>query len=666
MHQISHVSTQATRSFREDINGLRALAVICVVLFHYKFAAFDGGFIGVDIFFVISGFLMTQIVISRINESRFSVWEFYKARTMRIVPALLFLCFVLLFLGFFLVDPIRLERMSKEVIESNLFISNIVLWREVGYFDSRAEEKWLLHTWSLGVEWQFYILFPVCILALTKLVRSKSWLLAVMLVVLALSFLLCLLFQNKYQQATFYLLPTRAWEFLFGGCVAVMGCNRGSRLAGYWGTFVGLVAILVSMVIVNRLTLWPSLPTLLPVLGTCAVIWANDDRASWAANPVMRLIGLWSYSIYIWHWPFFVGWSYLELPLSFALPAFGVFFAGGAVLVTLAQRVLAERADILFHQRGLRFASIVVAWIAITGLAANMLFLRGVESRYPLGPERVEALRQSTEDWGFPRSCFGLKPDGETKACGIGLSNPGRPIVFLGDSHASLWYNRFATDKVDDMAPPIKFLVAAGCPPLVGMLRAEQPSRCQGFLETALHEVEKSHARRLILSAFWTTYLRFGGTDMPCFVAGAKCRSAADPDEFRQQVDHVIDSTADRLLSIRKNGTDIVIVLPVPSHDLNIPIVLAMREFYGFDTRDLVGISRAAFDERALLSRGVLKDLARRVGATILDPADYLCDLQSCATADKDGIPTYIDSNHIRASIIKKPKFDFLDRLVAP
>ena len=161
-------------SFRQDINGLRAIAVIAVVLFHFNASWMPGGFAGVDVFFVISGFLMTGIIFRGIEQENFSILKFYVARANRIIPALAVLCLVLLVFGWFYLTPLDYKALGKHAASSVAFLSNIIYWRESGYFDAASHEKWLLHTWSLSVEWQFYILYPLVLVAMRKFMSIKT------------------------------------------------------------------------------------------------------------------------------------------------------------------------------------------------------------------------------------------------------------------------------------------------------------------------------------------------------------------------------------------------------------------------------------------------------------------------------------------------------------
>ncbi|MCP1106398.1 acyltransferase [Serratia nevei] len=208
--------TSTARVFRHDINGLRAWAVIAVVLFHFGIPGFAGGFVGVDVFFVISGFLMTQIIVSGLETGKFSIWHFYLARARRIIPALMALCITLLVLGWFFLVSTDYTTLDKHVLTAILFISNVKFWREAGYFDADSHEKWLLHTWSLSVEWQFYIILPIALVFMARLWRTRGIQLTIF-VGLILSFALSCYLAIKSPSSAFYLLPTRAWEMLAGG-----------------------------------------------------------------------------------------------------------------------------------------------------------------------------------------------------------------------------------------------------------------------------------------------------------------------------------------------------------------------------------------------------------------------------------------------------------------
>lgn len=291
-------------NFRKDINGLRAIAVMAVVGFHFGITQLSGGFVGVDIFFVISGFLITGIIVRKVEDNRFSIWNFYLDRARRIIPALAVLCLALLGAGWFLLTPASYETVGKHIASSMIFISNVVYWRESGYFDLASHEKWLLHTWSLSVEWQFYIIYPLVILLLAKFLtisRIRWALVAATVISLALS----IYASTRWPGAAFYLLPTRAWEMLAGALIHLFPTtlkDSQKRLV----EITGLVMIAFSVLHATSTDIWPGWRALIPVLGTALVIIAARNESLYTGNRVSQFLGKTSYSIYLWHWPIVV------------------------------------------------------------------------------------------------------------------------------------------------------------------------------------------------------------------------------------------------------------------------------------------------------------------------------------------------------------------------
>lgn len=301
-----------TKQFRYDINGLRAYAVILVVLFHFQIFGFSAGFIGVDIFFVISGYLMTKIIIDQIMQEKFSIWKFYLARGIRILPALLLLTFMIALVGWFLLIPEEYKTYGKHAASSITFLSNFLYWRESSdYFSAAAHDKILLHTWSLSVEWQFYIILPIILLIIGRIKRNRK----ILNLSILFGFIISLILSYKVSQVSpttaFYMIPTRAWEMLAGGLVyayfsKLVIANSFKSLV----EFTGFGLILLSLFIFKTTTLWPSFNAVLPVLGSMLILISNSNNSVLTKPKVFQLTGNSSYSIYLWHWPivFFIGY----------------------------------------------------------------------------------------------------------------------------------------------------------------------------------------------------------------------------------------------------------------------------------------------------------------------------------------------------------------------
>ena len=262
--------------FRYDINGLRAYAVALVVLFHFNILGFSAGFIGVDIFFVISGYLMTKIIIEQLLHNKFSIWRFYLARGIRILPALMVLITFVGVLSWWLLIPEEYKTYGKHAASSLTFLSNLIYLRESSdYFSTAAHEKILLHTWSLSVEWQFYIILPIILLIIGRIKSSRQ----ILNFSILIGFLISLYFSYKIsltnQSAAFYMINTRAWEMLAGGLVyAYFNKIDLSELNRKSIEILGFGLILTSLIIFETTTLWPSVNALLPVFGSMLILLA--------------------------------------------------------------------------------------------------------------------------------------------------------------------------------------------------------------------------------------------------------------------------------------------------------------------------------------------------------------------------------------------------------
>ena len=291
--------------YRAEIDGLRAIAVIPVILFHAGLSIFSGGFVGVDVFFVISGYLITAIILEDIEKDRFSIVNFYERRARRILPALLFVMLVCIPFAWLWMLPSQIKNLSQSFLAVSLFSSNVLFWLESSYFAAASENKPLLHTWSLAVEEQYYLVFPLFLSLAWRYGRNKVfWSITF---IAALSLLLSEWGWRNRPTANFYLAPTRAWELLAGSIAALIVQKHGTRSSNLF-SLIGLLAIVFAILFFNKSTPFPSLYTLVPVIGTVFVI-LYAKKGTWAATllstKVFVGIGLISYSAYLWHQPLF-------------------------------------------------------------------------------------------------------------------------------------------------------------------------------------------------------------------------------------------------------------------------------------------------------------------------------------------------------------------------
>ena len=293
--------------YRSEIDGLRALAVLPVIFFHAGFEWFSGGFVGVDVFFVISGYLITSLIIDDMNKGNFSLANFYERRARRLLPALFFMILITLPFAMYWLAPSDLKRFGQSLSAISIFLSNILFWTEGGYFETASELKPLIHTWSLAVEEQYYILFPLFLLASWSL--GPIWILLMLIFVFLLSFYAANWGAYNSPYAAFYLLPSRGWEILIGTFVALYLRNYNyfsSNLFNQILSLLGLLMIIVSIFLFDQSTPFPSIYTIAPTLGAAFIIISARPNTitylilSW--KPLVG-IGLISYSVYLWHQP---------------------------------------------------------------------------------------------------------------------------------------------------------------------------------------------------------------------------------------------------------------------------------------------------------------------------------------------------------------------------
>lgn len=660
---MSPASPSAGNSFRLDINLLRAIAVVGVVLFHFRIGGLTGGFAGVDLFFVVSGYLMTKIIVDGLDRGTFSLSRFYAARARRIVPALGALCVVLLALSQLWIDPLTRREIAAGIVSSMLFLSNFAFWREAGYFDVAAQSKWLLHTWSLSVEWQFYLVLPLVLIALRRLLPGRRFLLAAYWAGAVLSFALAAILAETRPSFAFYLLPTRAWEMLAGGLVYLhCGGWRPRAWLSNALALAGLALIAIAFAGLNELVPWPSWATLLPVAGAVLVLVARQETAPGLGSRPLLAIGLWSYSIYIWHWPIVVGLAYAGFE--------GIGPALGGMVATLLLAGLSYRyVETPFRQPA------TPGWLsrARLGRLAGVVTLAGalaasfVTASAPGAPghaltARTLAAEQAMADGAYPPECGGLTHRDALRPCVIGAPAK-RNVLFIGDSHAELFFTHFEDGRPGHA---FTFLTYGGCAPLPGTDQIMPGARCRTFLDKALENAASGDYQEVVLSAYWPIYLRpfrphGANNHLLCFEPAQGCRLERDPDRYRDGVATAFARLATEIRTLRDKGIAVTLVMPLPDAEIDIPRESVKRAYLGLEPDGLQPIDRAAALERAAGARALLTELAQATGARLLDPLQTMCEATHCL-ASRDGLqPDYRDTNHLTARAIRDGRLDFID-----
>ncbi|ABS63562.1 acyltransferase 3 [Parvibaculum lavamentivorans DS-1] len=435
-------------NYRPDIDGLRALAVLPVVLFHAGVPLFSGGYVGVDVFFVISGFLITGIIKTEIDAGRFSIIRFYERRARRILPAFFAVVAVTAAIGWFIMLPDDYGNLAASIVAATLFLSNIFFWAQSGsYFDAPAETKPMLHTWSLAVEEQFYLFFPVVLMlavwALARLKRSQGLLIWLIVAASLVSFALSAWGAYYKPVATFYWLPTRAWELMLGSLLAlgVLGPVRG-RLAAEGLSYFGIGLILFSSIFYSATTVFPGAAALLPTFGAALIIYAVGGRETSAGQLLaiwpLRFIGLISYSFYLWHWPVIVFVKY------YYGAAAGAYHLAAAVLLSLLLAILSWRyveapfrTNRQFFTRRRLFALSGGAMAVTTAAAAFVYLGDGLPQRLP---QEVRNVLENSQyrDARFEECHNATERQARlTDLCIRGASAAKPSFVLVGDSHAA-------------------------------------------------------------------------------------------------------------------------------------------------------------------------------------------------------------------------------------
>ncbi|MBO0733924.1 MAG: acyltransferase [Methylocapsa sp.] len=646
--------------FRHDINALRALAVGAVVLYHYKVSFIPGGFAGVDVFFVISGYLMTAIIAGRLAKDSFSIWQFYRDRARRIVPGLLGLCTGLLAAGYFLLEPMAYKAMGQESAAALLFVSNFKYWQGSSYFDPGTIRNWLLHTWSLSVEWQFYLLYPILLICLHKANPARRRIIPALWLLALFSFLLCVWPAKYHPESAFYLLPQRAWEMLAGGIVAVQFDNRQWKYP-FLLLGAGFLAIGIAIFAFDATLAWPSCYALLPCIGTCLVIAANRPAASLFTNRLIQMTGRWSYAIYLWHWPVTAGAAYLyfvdttALKIAAEMLILAAIISAGGVCLVLIQAIPAQfrvQESLPAAARG-AIAFSIAAGFAL--LAAN----GGMPGRRPDIAKKLQAYADAAQDWNYPSECMGTDAAGNLRPCRLGAAVDSG-VLIIGDSFAMHIYGRFADAAKFNPQNSFTFLASLGCPPVLGMRMIDDRYNCSGFFDKALQFAKARHFKRILLASRWNAYFRPQERWM-CFETTEGCKTEKEPSSYYRQLDVAFGTLRSRLLGLKKEGAEIVILWTMPWGRWNVPAEMAKRSFLGLDTQDVAYIDRNEFERKAEPVKLRLEELASEIGGRFVDPLDFLCDDMRCPTLDRDGTPYYIDDQHIRSKTMRSARFRFLD-----
>jgi peptidoglycan/LPS O-acetylase OafA/YrhL len=618
---------------RRDIDGLRAIAIIPVVLFHAGVAHFGGGFIGVDVFFVISGFLITGILLEDIRKDRFSIATFYERRARRILPALFTLLFFTTLAAYKLLLPNDLHDYGRSLVATLFFVSNIAFSREMGYFDGPSELKPLLHTWSLAVEEQFYIVYPLFLYAVTRFFRKRYT--AAISTVLVLSLAYSIWRVGTQPLTSFYLATTRAWELLIGGLLAIQTLPRvRQKLTANLMALIGVGLIAYGVFAFSAATPFPGVHAIYPCLGAALIIYSGMEAETLVGRVLstqpMVFVGLVSYSYYLWHWVVIVFTKhYLNRPLSARE------MAAVIVIPFIISSLVWKFIENPFRGRGaigtrtfiFSGAAAIAMLFAVFG--ASAVLSKGFPSRFT-GEARM--LISARDDfWKRRDECDG-------KVCRIGT--PGVPETFLlwGDSHAGALAPAFEHLAFSDtLAGAVAF--QSSCAPLLKMKRYDVNGKdCTDFGNSVIGYIKSHNIRTVFLHGRWARYTEstWHEQNLPVLLS-----SSMRPQDNYEAFAQLLDST---LKELRGLDLHIVIVGSIPEIGADVPETLA-REAISGKPLDM-SLQRDEFMKRQERAFQLLRNAAREYDAQIVYPHELLCTDSECSVL-KGEWPLYVDDDHL-------------------
>jgi peptidoglycan/LPS O-acetylase OafA/YrhL len=621
-------------AYRPDIDGLRAIAVSLVLIFHLNPRLLRGGFVGVDVFFVISGYLIFAITRRELANGTFSLWQFYGRRIRRLFPALLLMLTTVLALGWVVMSAPEFELLGKHLAAAGLYLSNFVYWREAGYFDANSESKALLHLWSLAIEEQFYLVWPVLAAWLAARGRRFTpW--TVTLAVLSLVGGLVLTSINR--TAAFYFSPSRFWQILFGCVLALDLIPPLSRRWRNVAAATGLIMIALAVAVFTGDQRYPGSRALLPTLGTVLIIAAGADawiNARALSTRVLVWLGRISYPLYLWHWPVIV-FMRLIAPESRGGWAGQAVAAGLSVGVAQLTHVLIELPALRLNPR--RNAWWLMApWLAVAAAGAAIFAAGGFPARQPELDRQLAEMGERPKEYYKNQNCpAALRDDPSLTFCR--QSQPGTAeYVVIGDSHANHVFEGVSSTS------EANWLVLGNpvCPPVLGIAADTGGPNCVAGIARMIRYVRETPSVRAVVISFLGAYGNLtdaAGRPMPALGPAG----SGEDDRYRvleRGIENFVDAVAalGRPVTIAHDVPD----LPFDGRDcIRRPIPLA-RPRHCAQTRAVVTERQRRY--RAMMA--VI--LARHPRITAYDPLRYLCDDVWCFAGDELG-PLYFDRDHV-------------------
>ncbi len=620
--------SQQHAGYRPEIDGLRAIAVSAVLCFHAGWIYPSTGFVGVDVFFVISGFLISRIIIEEIKSGDFTFQAFYERRARRLAPAFFFVVLVTLLAGFFVFPPSDYKYLAESSIAATFFISNVYFWLDIDYFSTTAELKPLLHTWSLSIEEQFYFVFPVCLIILHYFKLNILWFCAS---ITTLSLALAIVATPHSPSAAFYLFPTRMWELGLGAVCAALSHNSMRWLTRYKEmlSVLGILMIVVPMFLYDDTTRSPVPLLLVPTLGTALVLLFGRGTAVAVllSLPAFVGIGQISYSLYLWHQPVFSFARMLsvgELPFITTLALIGLSGLLAYFTWRFVESPFRGKQPVLLPRSKGFFMVLGGGVGAVTVLSAFVMTTEGFKHRFD--PEVLQKVEMAA-DLTQIKACTANLQAQSAVSCSIGSVASGSPVlVVFGDSHASQWLH--ALDIVGkNKGWRIELFAKTACPSVSVNFVAPELKRlyheCGQWRASAITQIAALNPFAVVLANSSIGYLRHLGT------------TNISPDEWR-------DGAAKTVEQLQPHTKKIAVLVDNPQFRSFDPRLCVTRALL-MGTLDL---NRCTLPRQIALDQSASDEEASIDGTHIIDISDEFCDEAQCYLYHNGHI-VMRDSNHV-------------------
>lgn len=654
--------------YRKEIDGLRAIAVLSVILFHAGFNTFSGGFIGVDVFFVISGYLITTIIINDINNGTFSIRKFYERRTRRILPALFFMIVTILPLAWLLMIPEQLVDFAKSLIAVPIFISNILFLLQSGYFSPSAELLPLLHTWSLAVEEQYYVVFPVFLVLSWKLgKRNLIWLVAIIAIT---SILLAQWGTLSHQFFNFYMLPTRSFELLIGALISLFLVNKNdlnilNEKTSSLASILGIVLIAYATLAFDKNTPSPSFYTLIPTVGAGLIILfsnSNNMVGSLLGNKILVGIGLISYSTYLWHQPllsFARLASINELTIIHSLTACVSSIAIGFVSWKFIETPF--RKDGFIGEKKL-YLCVLTAAATLISVGLFTITKNGFPERGIIPPQVLNSIvAPKVKD----KVCSILKktPEINIENCYLGDKRIETPsLAIIGDSH-SLAISPVFEEIGLDYSKKFVQIGLAGCPPIIGTSVSRgvfKEDVCKTLANEQYEYIKNNHIKHVFLVANWSKYTNGDYDGGGIYFLTTKESQALTKENSRINFERYLDSTVRKYRALDAN---VYVLYQIPQQKVNASYLY--KKIYFFDLKNkknliaFASISKREHLQLQSFNRDYFQGLQSEKGLRVINLDEFFCDNSICHIGNETS-SLYSDTDHLSNQGAKSLYFHFL------